>query len=122
LTACNNDSPFDEISQFTDVASPRALRQDLHCLLRYRLNLFSHPCREFRDKETYQQRNVLAPLAKRRDLNREDVESIEKILAELLFLDHGPKVAMGRGDESHVDLNRLRASQPLELPLLDGTQ
>ena len=34
----------------------------------------------------------------------------------------GAEVAVGRGNQPHVDLDRLRASEPLELLLLDGAQ
>src|SRR5208283_403387 len=73
-------------------------------------------------KIVHQEWNILAPFAQRRDLNREDVESIKQILAELLVPNHGGKIAMRGGNQPHVHADRLGASQPLELLLLDGAQ
>src|SRR5208283_4306836 len=69
-----------------------------------------------------QQGNVLSSLTKRRDFNGEDIKSIKKILAELLLSNHGPKIAMGRGDDSHIDMDRFGTPQTFELLLLNGTQ
>ena len=63
-----------------------------------------HAPGELRHKIVHQQRNVLAPFAKRRDLNRKDVKAIEQVLAKLLLPNHGGKVAMGGGNDAHIDL------------------
>ena len=47
--------------------------------------------------------NVLAALAQRRHRQVDDVEAVEQILAERPLRDHVAQVAVGRGDDAHVD-------------------
>src|SRR5271157_5171984 len=94
------DCSFNEVCQFPNIALPWAVRQQLHQSLRDRLKLLPHSSRQLGDKIVHQQGNILAPFAKRRDLNRENVQSIEKILAELPLSNHRGKIAMGRGNDS----------------------
>src|SRR5215469_893386 len=70
----------------------------------------------------HQQRNILAPLPQGRNLDRENVEPVEKILTKLVLPNHGSEIAMRRGNQPHVYLDRLRASETLELLLLDCPQ
>src|SRR5271157_297639 len=70
----------------------------------------------------YQQRNVLSSLPKRRDLNRKHVQSIKQVFAKLAFANHRGKIPVGRGDDSHIDMDRFGAPQTFELLLLNGTQ
>ena len=66
--------------------------------------------------------DVLAPLAQRRDLDRDHVEPVEEILLELALGDELPQVAVGGGD--HADVDALGALRPerLELALLQHAQ
>jgi len=69
-----------------------------------------------------QQRNVLAPVAQRRDLQTQDIEPEVKVPAEG-SLGHGLlQVAIGGGQNSYVDRDTLGATYGTNLPLLDGTQ
>src|SRR5271165_7284208 len=61
-------------------------------------------------------------LAKRWDLNRKYVQSIKEVLAEFAFANHCGKILVCRGDDSHIDMDRLGAPQTLKLLLLNGTQ
>ena len=65
-----------------------------------------------------QQRGVRRTRAQGGHLQADDVEAIEEILAELPLLDHPLEVAVGRGDDPHVDADGLVSAHPLELPLL----
>ena len=47
--------------------------------------------------------DVLGPLAQRRHAHGHDVEPVEEVLAEAARLHLGGEVAVGRGDEAHVD-------------------
>ena len=69
-----------------------------------------------------EQRDVVLALAQRRQLDRDDVQAVEEILAELALLHHLPQIDVGRGDDAHVDLDRLHAAEPHELALLDHAQ
>ena len=53
-----------------------------------------------------QQRQVFAPLAQRRQVDGQDVQPVEEVFAEAAVGDHLPQIALGAGDDAHVDGNR----------------
>src|SRR5690348_2685889 len=122
MTTRENDSAFDKVRQFPDVSLPRTVRQHFHDTFGNGRDLSPHAPGNLRHKVVHQQRNVLAPFPQRRNLNREDIEAVEKILTELLLPNHGSEIAVGRSNQPDVDLYRLRASEALEFLLLDRTQ
>jgi hypothetical protein len=71
-------------------------------------------------KKIYQQRNILAPLPQRRNLDRENVEPVKKVLAEFLILNHRSQIAVRRGNYPDIYVDRRGTSQALELLLLNG--
>src|SRR5438552_3380619 len=63
-----------------------------------------------------QERNVFDALAKRRQFDRENVEPVVEILAELALFDRLLEVAIARGDHTNVDRylgSATQAPQPL---------
>ena len=58
----------------------------------------------------------------RRQMDRDDVQPVEEVLAEPPFLHHLPEIDVGRGDDSHVDLDRLHPAQAHEVAFLDDAQ
>ena len=78
--------------------------------------------REALDEMLDQHRDVLAPLAQRRHLDRNDVEAIEQILAKLAVGDQLAQVAVGGGNHAHVDALRALGAERLELALLQHAQ
>ena len=67
-------------------------------------------------------RDVRPPLAKRGHAHRDDVQPVEQVLAERALLDHLSQVAVGRGDDADVHLDRLRVADALELTRLNHAQ
>ena len=59
-----------------------------------------------------QERDVLAPLAQRRDAQGNHVEPVEEVLAEALLGDGAAQVLVGGGDDADVDLHRRRTRPP----------
>ncbi len=68
------------------------------------------------------QRDVLAPLAQRRHVDREHGEAVEEIGPEAPLGDGGAQVAVGGGDHAHVDAVRLVRAHALDLALLQRAQ
>src|SRR5438874_605576 len=68
------------------------------------------------------QRDVLASLAQRRHVNRENVQPVEEVLPEFLLPDERRQVAVRGRDEPRVRAKRAGAAQPLELALLQHTK
>ena len=62
------------------------------------------------------------PLAQRRHRNRKHVQAVEQIFAETSGFHIGDQVAVGGGDEAHIDLDRLACADRLDLVFLDGAQ
>ncbi len=61
-----------------------------------------------------EKRNVLAPLAQGRQVDRHDVEPVEEIVAEFALAHHRLEVLVRRGDHAHIDLDVLVAADPLD--------
>ena len=74
------------------------------------------------DQEAGQVRQVLDTLAQRRHADGHDVESVVEVLAELARPHLGLQVAVGGGDDAHVDLEGAAAADPLEFALLEHAQ
>ena len=56
------------------------------------------------------------------NLDRDDVEAVEQIFLELAVGDHLPQIAVGGGDDAHVDLLGPLGAERLELALLQHAQ
>ena len=59
---------------------------------------------------------------KRRDLDVEDREAVEQVLAKVTALDGFPQITVGRGDHPDVRLQKARSAEPLELAFLQKAQ
>src|SRR5215831_11732356 len=69
-----------------------------------------------------QRRYVFRSLAQRRYMDRKNIQSIVQITAEPPGANVLCQVTIRRRDEAHVDLQRVRSSQTLKLPLLQDAQ
>ena len=68
-----------------------------------------------------EQRDVVAPVAQRRDRHGDDVQAVVEVLAEAPLAHGGPQILVGGGDQAQVDLQRPPA-EPLDLALLQHAQ
>ena len=55
-------------------------------------------------------------------VDRHDVQAVEEVLAEAAGAHLVAQVAVGRGDQAHVDVQRLGAADAVEAPFLDHAQ
>ena len=69
-----------------------------------------------------QRRDVVLPLAQRRQLNGDHVQPVVEILAEPPFVREPAQIDVGRRDDADVDLDRLHAAEAHELALLHHAQ
>ena len=69
-----------------------------------------------------QRQNIFAAFAQRRDAQRDHVEAVVEILAKVMRGDFGFEVAIGRRDDSRVDVDRALAADALEVLLLQKAQ
>src|SRR4029079_11896826 len=87
-----------------------------------RLDPFAKRSRELFDEAPDQQLDVLDPFAQQRHVQRKDAQPVVQILAKGAVGQQLLEVAMRRGDDADVDGDRPRASQALDLALLEDTQ
>ena len=69
-----------------------------------------------------QLRNIFPAPAQRRHLNSHDVQAVIEILAKTPGADLFGEVAVGGGDQPHINGKRLVAADTLHLPLLNRPQ
>jgi hypothetical protein len=117
-----HDHALDEVLQLPHVAGPL-----LRAQARHRLRLEANAramhraalrCGELRDERV----DVLRPRAERRHGERNHGEPIVQVLAERPLRDHRREVAVRRGGEPDVHLERLRPAEPLDLALLEHAE
>src|SRR5260370_23005795 len=87
-----------------------------------RLDAFVHATAELLGEVLNQKRNILGPLAQRRNTDGKNVQAIVEIGTKLLFIDHRFEVPVGGGDQPRVGAQRPRAAQPFELALLQDAE
>ncbi len=76
-----------------------------------------------RFQEMHRQKlNVVLALAKRRDPDIDDVEPVEQILPESLFLHFLLQVLVGRGENPDIGVDGTGSAQALELLVLKNAQ
>ncbi len=122
LVLAEQDRPLEHVLELADVAGPRMRLERRDRVVGDADDLLLQPLVELLDDVLHEQRDVADPLAQRRDLQRHHVEPVVEVVAEVAALDLGLEVAVGRGHEPHVDLERLDAADALELALLDRAQ
>src|SRR3984957_5219329 len=92
----------------------RALGKAFHGLLDALAEMFQ--------KMLGEQEDVLAPVAERRQRELHHVETMEKVLAKIVFLDGGDDVAVRGSDEADVHAQFLRAADAGERAVFEETQ
>src|SRR5262249_37830820 len=105
--------------ELADVARPLVLPEPLEASGRERLEPLAHLAREPLDERAREEHDVVAPLPDGSDPDREDVQPVVEVLAELPVADHRRQVSVGGGDHASVDAPGLLAPDRLELALLE---
>src|SRR4051794_7585692 len=110
------------VPQLADVARPGILLEDLQRLLLHRPHRLAVARVELGEERLDQQGHVFLAIAQRRQLEREHVQPVVEILAELAGAHGVGRVLVGRGNHPHVDALLLTAAQTPERPLLQDAQ
>ncbi len=74
------------------------------------------------DEEVRQRHDLVAPLAQRRHGRLDHLEAVVEVFAELAAQHHLLEVAVGGGDDAHVDVDLLVAAELGELGVLQHVQ
>src|SRR2546428_286597 len=111
-----------DVLQLAHVPRPVVARQHLERARRHAPHVAVALARGLPDEVLDEERNVLAPLAERRHVDRHDVQAIVEVLTELARPHRGLEVDVGRGDDAHVDRDGPQPAEALDLALLEGAE
>ena len=117
-----NQQALDRVAQLAHVPRPIELRQSFDSIRRDAARRHTFALREHVDEMTYEKWNVLAPLAKRRDVNRDDVQAIEQVFAETILGNLALEILVRRGEDADVHLDRLRAADARDDAVLQDAE
>ena len=76
----------------------------------------------FFQEKLHQRRNVFQPLGQRRDADLDGAQAVEQIFAETPGENLGAQIAVGGGNQAHVDLPDFRGTHALDLAILNHAQ
>src|SRR5678816_2341844 len=122
LALTEDCGPFQHIAKLSHVAGPLVLEKRGSCLARQFSGWSSKGPADFLQKGVAQGNDVRGTIAQRRNLDVEDAETVEQVLAKAAALHRFPQVAVGRGDHPDVRLDEPRAAEALELTFLQHAQ
>ena len=113
---------LDDVGEFAHVAGPAIARECVDAGLRPLRRRLARPApverREVRDERC----DVAGALAQRRDHHRDHIDPEEEVLAESSLAHLAREIAIARGEDPHIHLDRLPAAHALDLPRLDRAQ
>ena len=111
------------VGELADVARPRVEQQVFERFVAERDAALVLLVAELLQVVLEQRRNLLAPLAQRRQVERQDLEAVEQVLAEAAVAATScVEVGVGGGDDADVDLDGAAARRAGGLLLLDEAQ
>ncbi|MNQ75336.1 hypothetical protein D3C85_901260 [compost metagenome] len=114
--------PLDGVLQLAHVARPVVVADRLERLGGELQRLAAHARTLAGQEHPGDLQHVVLALAQRRQAQRDDVQAVVEVLAELAVLGQVLQVAVGRGDQAHVDLLRLHRADPADLAFLEDAQ
>ena len=117
-----DEGPVERRLQLADVAGPGVAGEEVEDLGVEPARVGAEVAGELDDEVLDEGREVLEAAAQRRELDRDDVEAVEEVLAELVPLDGVLEVEVGGRDDLRVGLDGLRPADALELLVLDDAQ
>ena len=118
----HDDQPLDHVPELAHVARPVVGQEIAERLAGERLGALAVLGAELRDELAHVRGNVVLAGSQRRDLDRDDVQPIVEVLAELPLADQRRQIAIGRGDHPHVHAECVLAADALERLLLERAQ
>jgi len=96
--------------------------QGIHCRGWNCLQDFFHASGKLLREVPHQERNIPLTFPQGRNVDGKNVQAKEEIRPELLLAHHRFQIAVRRGNQTRISPKRARASQPLELPLLQHAE
>ena len=111
-----------EVFQLPHVALEIQTAQVLDRRIRQALGFDAQLARALLQEMAGEQRDVLAPLAQRRQADADDVEAMEEVFAEQAVLDPRFEILVGRGNHPDIGLDRRMPADAIEMPVRQHAQ
>src|SRR5690242_7094768 len=108
--------------QFTDIPRPVVLLQDSERIGRDSSELLFRFARRVRGESVGEERNVLGTIPERRDLDGDHAQTEVEVAPKTASFCFGSEIPVGRRDDSHVDFDRRRTANALELLFLQNAK
>ena len=118
----HEDGALDRVGQLTDVARPGVGLEQLEDFGREPLHRFLERAAQAPEQVVGQRVDVLPALPQGRQVDAQDVDAVVQVFAEAGLTHERLDVAVGGGDDAHVDLDGLVAAQALEALVLEHAQ
>src|SRR5216683_5006405 len=113
---------LDHVLQLTNIPGPGVRDKSCHGLRCDAVDGLVHSLRRTNDEMADEQRDIALPFPEGWHADREHVQPVIEVGAELSTENHSLEVAMSCRDDPNIDLLSSGAAQSLELPLLNRTQ
>ena len=117
-----HDHALYEIAQLAHIAGPSVLDQQRQRVGGDAVKLAIVPCRKLGHEAPHEQRDVVAALAQRRQINTEHVQPIEQVRAKAALFDMLAQWTVGGGHDAHIDRDRRATTYPRDFTLLEHAQ
>src|SRR6267378_5461814 len=118
IAVAHDNGAINRVLKLADIAGPLEPRQVSHGLAADAGDGAIFLGAESREKMSQQMRDVLAARPQRRNRQRQHMQAIEQIFAEMSAFDALQQLAVGRGDDAHVNLHRLAPANRLDRAFL----
>jgi hypothetical protein len=102
LILTEDESPFDDVFQFPDVAGPVVSHEQGQDFAADSVNRAVLEAVEVFDELVGQQRDILFPLPQRRELQSDHVDPVIEVLPESLLFHQFGEVPMGGGEDTYI--------------------
>ena len=113
-----NRRPLEDVAQLADVARPVVLNQQAACLTRDPAGRPAESPRDVGQERLAQRQDVVTPVTQRWQPDREHIEAVIEVLAELSVRNGSLQITVRGGDHPGVRAQHPGATQPLELAFL----
>src|SRR5215467_551336 len=122
LLVAAHHRPLDDVAELADVAGPRVIAEAHQGRRVHPLDLPSVLLVELGDEGLHEERDVLGPLAQRRERDGQHIDPIVQILPEGLVTHSLGGVAVGRGHDPNVNLDLRLAPDPANHAVLENAE
>src|SRR4051794_4918698 len=122
LLRMQNYNALHQVAQLTHIPRPLIAHERRQSVPTQLLWLTSICHSEFAQEMRSQYRYVFCALSQRRHRKRDDIQTVKEILAEIATLDFFLQVLVCRGNDPHVDLNRLRRTYRFKTVLVESSK